>query len=43
MSKVTKLKYFGHITRGNTGELASGVQEGSIEGNPYQRKPRRHG
>ena len=43
MGRVAKLKlqYFGHITRGNTGQLALTVLEGFTEGLRHQDRPRR--
>ena len=40
MGRVTKLKlqYFGHITRGSTGQLALTVLEGIMEGSRHQRQ-----
>ena len=36
-----KLQYFGHVTRGSTGQLALTVLEGIMEGLRHQGRPRR--
>ena len=43
MRRVAKLKiqYFGHITRGSSGQLALTVLEGIMEGLRHQGRPRR--